>query len=214
MRRRIVSRQLGSHGIDGNAGDGPARGVHEHSRQSDGRTAMAVAMLHDDRDAMTRLHAAGATPARVAPATDLLPRMQTLAATVTKGVPMIKVRDIARSLAWYTALGFTETARYEDDGVVNFGMVAFGRAEIMLNLHGTSGRHDASLWFYTDKVDELYELLKARQLEAAGAALRGDANVTGGIVFEQDIEDMFYGARQFSVRDPDGYELYFIRSAG
>jgi catechol 2,3-dioxygenase-like lactoylglutathione lyase family enzyme len=140
--------------------------------------------------------------------------MQVLARTVTKGVPMIKVRDIARSLAWYTALGFRETGRYEDNGIVNFGMVALGGAEVMLNLHGTSGRHDASLWFYTDKVDEIYELLKARQLEAAAARLDGEADASDGIVFEQDIEDMFYGARQFSVRDPDGYELYFIRSAG
>ncbi len=34
-----------------------------------------------------------------------------------------------------------------------------------------------------------------------------------GIEFEQDIEDMFYGARQFCIRDPNGYELYFIQSA-
>jgi hypothetical protein len=30
------------------------------------------------------------------------------------------------------------------------------------------------------------------------------------IEFEQDIEDMFYGARQFCIRDLNGYELYFI----
>jgi len=30
-------------------------------------------------------------------------------------------------------------------------------------------------------------------------------------VFEQDIEDMFYGARQFGIRDPNGYILYFIQ---
>ena len=29
--------------------------------------------------------------------------------------------------------------------------------------------------------------------------------------FEQDIEDMFYGARQFCIRDPFGYEIYFIQ---
>ncbi len=30
------------------------------------------------------------------------------------------------------------------------------------------------------------------------------------VEFEQDIEDMFYGARQFCIRDLNGYELYFI----
>jgi len=177
-----------------------------------GRTAMAVAMLHGDREAMTRLHAAGARQERVVPATNFAPAMQALAHTVKKGVPMIKVTDVANSLDWYVALGFKEVARFDDDGLVNFGMVSFGSAELMLNMHGSTGRHDASLWFYTDKVDALYELLKSRQLEAARASLTNDANPHEGIVFEQDIEDMFYGARQFCVRDPDGYELYFIQS--
>ena len=36
----------------------------------------------------------------------------------------------------------------------------------------------------------------------------------GGIEFEQDIENMFYGARQFGIRDLNGYILYFIQSIG
>ncbi len=58
---------------------------------------------------------------------------------------------------------------------MNFGMVSFGNAELMLNMHGKSGSHDASLWFYTDQVDSLYQLLKSRQLDAAQAALAGRA---------------------------------------
>ena len=46
--------------------------------------------------------------------------------------------------------------------VDSHAMVSFGNAELMLNMHGKPGRHDVSLWFYTDKVDELYQLLKAR----------------------------------------------------
>ena len=120
--------------------------------------------------------------------------------------------DVARALDWYASIGFKELARYEDDGVVNFGMVSFGNAELMLNMHGSSGRHDVSLWFYTNKVDDIYQLLKARQIEAAQASLAGEP-ARDGIEFEQDIEDMFYGARQFCVRDLNGYQLYFIRSA-
>jgi uncharacterized glyoxalase superfamily protein PhnB len=91
-------------------------------------------------------------------------------------------------------------------------MVSFGHAELMLNMHGKPGRHDVSLWFYTDKVDDLYQLLKARQLAAAQAFLAGEPS-RNGIEFEQDIEDMFYGARQFCIRDLNGYQLYFIQSA-
>jgi catechol 2,3-dioxygenase-like lactoylglutathione lyase family enzyme len=129
---------------------------------------------------------------------------------VTKGVPTILVPDVARALDWYVSIGFTELARYEDDGLVNFGVVSFGKAELMLNMRGTPGAHDVSLWFYTDQIDDLYQLLKSRQLEAAHAALAGEPD-HAGIEFEQDIEHMFYGARQFCIRDPNGYELYFIQ---
>ena len=56
------------------------------------------------------------------------------------------------------SIGFKELNRFDDDGEVNFGMVAFGEAELMLNMHGNSGAHDVSLWFYTDQVDALYEV--------------------------------------------------------
>ena len=58
---------------------------------------------------------------------------------------------------------------------VNWGMVSFGNAELMLGMHGKPGPHDVSLWFYTDQIDRLYQLLKSRQLEAAQAALAGKA---------------------------------------
>jgi len=59
-------------------------------------------------------------------------------------------------------------------------------------------------------VDALYDILRSRRIEAAQAELVGAASDQQGIEFEQDIEDMFYGARQFCVRDLNGYELYFI----
>jgi catechol 2,3-dioxygenase-like lactoylglutathione lyase family enzyme len=124
---------------------------------------------------------------------------------------MILVPDVARALDWYASIGFKVLARYEDEGLVNFGMVSFGKAEVMLNMHGTPGTHDVSLWFYTDEIDNLYELLKSRQLEAAQAALAGESGDQGGIEFEQDIEHMFYGVRQFCIRDLNGYQLYFIQ---
>jgi uncharacterized glyoxalase superfamily protein PhnB len=130
---------------------------------------------------------------------NLASRMAGLASSVSKCVAMIYVPDVARALDWYASIGFTEIDRVAEDGLVNWGLVAFGDAEVMLNTDGQPGRQTASLWFRTTQVDEIYELLKARQSETAP-----------GIVFEQDIENMFYGARQFCIRDPHGYELYFI----
>ena len=186
-------------------------GADLEAEDKNGQTALAVAMLRGDREAMSRLHAAGAQPPQTIASSSFKTTMAKMAGAVKKGVPMLHVPDVARALDWYASIGFTEIARYEDDGLVNFGMVSFGKAEIMLNMHGKAGTHDVSLWLYTDRVDDLYQLLKSRRLEAAQAALDGAPGDHDGIEFEQDIDDMFYGARQFGIRDLNGYTLYFIQ---
>jgi ankyrin repeat protein/catechol 2,3-dioxygenase-like lactoylglutathione lyase family enzyme len=186
-------------------------GADLEAKDINGETALAFAMLRDDREAMRRLHAAGARPPKTVETSNFSEKMAGLASSVKKSVTMIMVPDVARALEWYTSIGFRELARYADDGYVNFGMVSFGDAELMLNMHGKPGVHDVSLWFYTDRIDSLYELLKSRRLAAAHAQLTGQSDDNEGIVFEQDIEDVFYGARQFGIRDPNGYILYFIQ---
>lgn len=188
-------------------------GANLEATDENGQTALAVAMLRGDREAMRRLHAAGASAPNVTTTSNDPAAIAAAAKSVTKVVPMIYVLDVARALAWYVSIGFVETARFGEDGLVNFGMVSFGHAELMLNMPGKPSPHDASLWFYTDRVDELYQLLKSRQLEAARAVLAGTAADHPGIEFDQDIEDMFYGARQFCIRDLNGYQLYFIQSS-
>jgi len=185
-------------------------GADLEAKDGRGQTALAVAMLRGDREAMSRLHAAGAKQPKAIAPSSFQATMEKMAHSIKKGVPMIVVPDVARTLDWYASIGFKEIARYEDDGVVNFGMVSFGRAELMLNLHGKPDPREVSLWFYTDQVDRLYQLLKSRQLETAQAALASEPCDHEGIEFEQDIEDMFYGARQFGIRDLNGYVLYFI----
>jgi hypothetical protein len=117
-----------------------------------------------------------------------------------------------RTLLWYTSIGFKEIARYEDDGQVNFGLLSFGKAELMLNMHGKPGPHGVSLWFYTNQVDSLYQLLKSRQIAAAQATLSGEPDDRAAIEIE-DINDPFYGGRQFGIRDLNGYDLYFLQPA-
>jgi len=187
-------------------------GADLEAEDQGGQTALAVAMLRGDREAMRRLDAAGSKQPRTVAPSDFQASMAKMASSIEKGVPTILVPDVARALDWYTSIGFKEIARYADDGLVNFGMVAYGKAELMLNMHGKPGSHDVSLWFYTDHVDDLYQLLKSREIAAAKAALAGQPDDHEGIEFRQDIEDMFYGARQFCIRDLNGYELYFIQS--
>lgn len=109
------------------------------------------------------------------------------------------------------SIGFKEIARYEEDGLVNFGMLSLGKAELMLRPHGKPGPQDTSLWFYTDRIDDLYQFLKSRQLDAAQAALAGEPHDHPRIEFVEDLYDPFYGGRQFSVRDLNGYALVFLQ---
>jgi len=88
---------------------------------------------------------------------------------------------------------FKKIGRYEHDALVNWGMLSFGKAELILNMHGKSGQHGVSLWFYTDRVDNLYELLKSRQLEAAQAALAGEPGDCAGIEFVEYLYEPPYG---------------------
>ena len=158
-----------------------------------GQTALGVSIAQRNREAIARLQAAGAAPPKSVAASDFRDRMAGMAASVGKSISMIMVPDVAEALEWYTSIGFREVGRVADEtGYVNWGMVTFGGAEFMLNMHGTKGRHDVSLWFYTTRVDEMYRLVKSQNIELV-----------------HEISDPPYGGREFGVRDLNGYELYF-----
>jgi hypothetical protein len=139
--------------------------------------------------------------------------MAKLAVSIQKGVPMIRVHEVVRSLEWYRSIGFKVLGRYPEDGVANWGMLSFGKAEVMLVPGGKqdSAARDVSLWFYNDRIQKLYEMLRSRQLEAAEAALAGETGAKG-IEFIQDIYYPPYGGREFSIRDLDGYVLNFLQA--
>ena len=189
-------------------------GADLEARDMRGHSALETAMLLGDREAAARLKAAGAALPTVVDPPAARDTLVALSRSVKKGVPMLNVPDVARALAWYADIGFREVTRFEGDGVVNFGMVAFGDAELMFNAYGSSDAGGVSLWFYTDDIDRLYDVFKARQLAAAQAELSGASAPRDAFRFEQDIEDMFYGARQFCIRDLNGYRLYFIQESG
>jgi ankyrin repeat protein len=186
-------------------------GAHVEATDDKGRTPLAIAMLRGDPEAMRLLKAGGAEGPKPIAQSNVTVAMARMADSIKKGVPMISVPDVAATLAWYASIGFKEVGRYEDDGIVNFGMVSFGNAELMLNPGGNAGPHDVSLWFYTDQIDPLYQLLKSRQLAAAQAALAGEQGDRQGIEFVEDLYEPFYGGRQFGIRDLNGYTLYFTQ---
>ena len=185
-------------------------GADVEATDDKGRTPLAVAMLRGDHDAIRLLRAAGAKEPLADPQAQADSREEMIAAakSVKKISPMFAVRDMRATVRWYQSIGFTPQDEYEDGGELVFARLTFGNGEFTLGPGGNPGPANVSLWFFTDRVQELYEVLKARQLRAAGRAFdAADGEVE--VRFEEDLYSPFYGGRQFSIRDINGLALIF-----
>ncbi len=194
-------------------------GADLEATDQNGHTAFATAMMRGDMEAIRRLHAAGAKGNQGWAVEARAPKqggaasagLAELAGATKKIVPMITVPDVGKTLEWYTSIGFREIGRWEQDGVAQWGMLSFGKGELMLRAGGKQGEHDVGLWFYTSEIERLYQLFKDRQIDAARAALAGESAGPGGGEFVEDIYNPPYGAREFGIRDLNGYNLYFLQ---
>jgi len=188
-------------------------GADVEAEDDRGRTPMAVAMLHGDVQAMRILQAAGAkTPSPVSEPTSE-DRLRTMRASMTKQVvPMLIVHDVDATVAWFQSFGFTLEERHPHTGTMDWAAVSFGKVWFMLQPRGGRPREQIALWFYTSRVEDLYGVFRNRQLHAASAMSAATADrdpAHAGVHFLEDLYEPFYGGRQFSVRDPNGFELVF-----
>ncbi len=186
-------------------------GADLEAKDDKGRTPLAVAMLRGDREAMGLLRAAGADEPQSPDNDEAGPPQEiaTAARSVKKAMPMFAVRDMRATVRWYESIGFTVDDRYEDRGELLFARVSYGNGEFALSPGGTPGPRDVTLWFYTDRVHELYRLLKERQLRAAQAAPSVGSSEEPEVRFAEDLYEPFYGGRQFSIQDNNGLTLIF-----
>jgi ankyrin repeat protein len=187
-------------------------GADVEAKDDKGRTPLAIAMLRGDREAIRLLKAAGA---EVPQSTHLheegfLERMSEAAATLKKTVAMFSVPDMRATVRWYESIGFTVAGEYEDSGELVFARLTFGIGEFALGPGDSVGPRDVTFWFFTDRIQELYELLKNRQLRVAHADAAGTARETE-VRFANDLHAPFYGGLQFSILDINGLELVFYQ---
>lgn len=128
--------------------------------------------------------------------------------------PMLGVQDMARTIAWYEAIGFVLTGCNGPEGKLDWASMTFGDVEIMFVPSPPSANgamSGVSLWIHTDRLDDLYSVLRARQLEQARAELAGRGAGEPEVQFAGDPYTAFYGQREFSIRDPDGVVLTFYQ---
>ena len=182
-----------------------------------GRTPMEIAMLQGDKDAMTLLAAHGAVPAGSQGAGPRARRAETSTlgdSFVRQIVPMLCVDDPDAAVDWYVSLGFTVLERWPEAGRgrVNWAYLRFGKVELMIQEKVARPRNQIALWFYTNRIEELYEMLKARQLQTASAELAGERAASEAIHFYEDLYEPHYGGKQFSIRDVNGFELVFMQT--
>jgi ankyrin repeat protein len=186
-------------------------GADIEAQDDKGRTPLALAMLRGDQQAMRLLKEAGAKQPPQPQEADFQERMASSASSIKKSAPMFAVRDMRATVGWYESIGFTVANRYEDGGELMFARLRFGNGEFALTPGRDPGPRGVSLWFFTDKVQELYRLLKDRQLRIAQVGLSRGDSTEPDVQFDEDLYEPFYGGRQFSVRDNNGLSLVFYQ---
>lgn len=116
-----------------------------------------------------------------------------------RATPMIHVPDVRATAEWYELVGFTVEAVNECDGVMDWALLSFGEGRVMLNAGGSSttdGRREVDLYVDTDDVEMLYERLKGR------------------VEVKKELNETFYGMREFIARDPNGFWVTFGQPSG
>ena len=123
-----------------------------------------------------------------------------------KNTPNLFVADVSRSLAFYMAvLGFASGLHVPDEAPYVFASVVSGPVEIFFNDAAAAlkdhpeyaGRTSAtvgnSMFIEVDGVDELHDRVK------------GKAKIVMPLVTQ------WYGMREFSIEDPDGFLITFAQ---
>lgn len=119
-------------------------------------------------------------------------------------IPNLIVEDVKRSQSFYQdKLGFETVLTVPETGVLDFAMLKQGDVTIMLqsikaHIEALPDFKDEKiggtifLYFDVEDIDAIY-----KKVNSAGAELVVDINTT------------FYGAKEFTIKDSDGYLLIF-----
>ena len=108
--------------------------------------------------------------------------------------PMLNVRDLEATVAWYQGVGFELVDAVEHEGVRNWALLVRDGASLMINLREATPEGAAAgvdLYFRVDDIDALW------------AELGGRPEVC------EPLQERFYGVRDFWMADCNGTMLGF-----
>ena len=116
-------------------------------------------------------------------------------------VPMMHVPDVRATVEWYeTVVGFTRVRVNVEDGEMNWALLRYGNADVMLNMGGKASdawRREVDLYVHTlESVDAVYMRLK------------------GQVDVVEEPHDTFYGMRELIVRDCNRFWITFGEPVG
>ena len=113
---------------------------------------------------------------------------------MTSVVPMLPVKHVPASVAWYEKLGFSVLDRNDQWG---WAMLAFGDCRLMvdqsINLHPEAPRMSV-LYLYPDDIVAYHAFVRDNGVDIP------------------DLENTFYDMVEFRIADPDGNRLWIGQS--
>lgn len=114
--------------------------------------------------------------------------------------PILLVTDVNKSVAFYQKyLDFEVLANVPEEGEWDFAMIQSGAVSIMIqSIKGAENTFDNQtvssttiLYIDVENIDELY------------------ARFNGNVPILHEMKETFYGTREFSIKDIDGYVVSF-----
>ena len=110
-------------------------------------------------------------------------------------IPMLPVKSVPASIAFYQKLGFSIEQRNDEWG---WAMLRFDECRLMLdqsiNRHPGAPRQSV-VYLYPDNIVEYYQRVRATGLNIP------------------DLDSTFYGMTEFRLDDPDGNRLWIGQNA-
>jgi uncharacterized glyoxalase superfamily protein PhnB len=113
-----------------------------------------------------------------------------------KIVPMLHVPDVSAAVDWYTSIGFRVSDVGNLSGELVWALLTYGNSELLLDEGGKPSdepRREVDLYIYVDNVDEVFQRLD------------------GKVELVKELNDTFYGMREFIIRDCNRFWLTFAQ---